>query len=143
MTQCYDTVKPWWLLLAEDLANKPLDDVQITLDYEPTKESDVIVVADMLDEFPMIMDLRMAHRILAVVWKDAPDELPMSKVVTVASIMEYLDGLFWKAIRLRYPKSQALGIRTHNGKLAIVEYEMSEEEKQSPLRGILGKLIQF
>lgn len=143
MTKCYDNEKPWWLLLAEDLANKPLDDVQITLDYEPTKEGDVIVVADMLNEFPMIMDLRMAHRILSVVWRDAPDEMPMTKLVATAGIMEHLDGLFWKATRFRYPKSKALSIRTHDGKLAIVEYEVPEGERRHPLEGIFGKLIQF
>lgn len=127
--------KEWWLKLAEEICGKSLEDSELTLKFGPVKENEEIIIHDLLKDYGLLMGIKFVSLHLMRVWKDAPSEVPAIKMKPIKEILLGLEEVFWGAIRFRFPKAEALGIRMHEGKFAIVQYP----EKANPLEEIFSR----
>jgi hypothetical protein len=129
----------WWLRMAEELAGKPLHGLSVDLDFPPVdlEKEETILIHDLENEFPMALGFRMSFMILKKGWRDGEYDLPSKVMDAITDLLEGMDKVFCAAIRIKYPRCSALGLRMNDGKIAVVSYP----SKMPNVNEILSKAL--
>jgi len=119
-----------WKNLLKEITGR---DMELELSaLKEVKEEETIICFNLPEEFESLFGLKLAVDTLESFLDEQEMDLPHGLVVNGNDFCKAGRKVFWAGLRMKFPKAKNMAIRhTANGRVALVEYESSDD---SPIR---------